>query len=165
MAESNTLKLEAELVPEPTWYINLRSIVTDEMWDFLRKKTYRDAFHCCSICGAKGRTEAHEIWGYDDENHLQFLSGITCLCSYCHSLKHLALLRIRHEKEELNIEDYISHFCKVNSCTREVFDKHLIEADNTFNSRAGFDWKVVVPKWLEPYKRENISDKVVFFNF
>ena len=38
-----TPKLSVELVPSTAWGENLRSILTKEMWDELRKKSYRKA--------------------------------------------------------------------------------------------------------------------------
>jgi hypothetical protein len=62
------MKLTIELVPEPCWHNNLRSLLPKEKWDELRRKVYQDNKNQCGICGRSGKIEAHELWVYDDEN-------------------------------------------------------------------------------------------------
>ena len=62
------MKLEIDLVPSTAWYSNLRKKVSQKDWDRIRKQSYADANHKCTICGAEGRLNCHEIWKYDDKN-------------------------------------------------------------------------------------------------
>ena len=68
------MKLTIELVPKTAWFSNLRSILARAAWDKLRKESYKNAAHKCEICGGYGKkhpVECHEIWEYDDKNHIQ----------------------------------------------------------------------------------------------
>ena len=68
--------LTVELVPKTAWYKNLRSELPEGKWDQLRKHSYRLAEYKCEICTGKGDkwpVECHEIWDYDDVNHIQKL--------------------------------------------------------------------------------------------
>ena len=82
-------KLNFELVPEECWRANLRSFLKSEDWDKIRRSAYAKAGGRCSICGARGRLEAHEQWSYDDENAVQKLEGVIALCHACHEVKHI----------------------------------------------------------------------------
>jgi len=85
-------------------FSNVRSNVTKEEWDKLRKKSYKKAGYKCEICGDKGTNlgynwpvECHEIWEYDDETHKQILKGLISLCPNCHKVKHVGLAEINNE--------------------------------------------------------------------
>lgn len=70
--------LTIELVPNTCWYSNVRSNVAKKDWDTLRYHTYKQASHRCEICGGVGQqhpVECHEIWDYDDQQHIQTLTG------------------------------------------------------------------------------------------
>ena len=69
-------RLNFQLVPDGCWYTNLRSALPKEVWDKLRRAAYARAGGRCMICGAGGRLEAHEVWSYDDEKHIQKLEDI-----------------------------------------------------------------------------------------
>jgi len=79
-------KLTVELVPSTSWYSNVRSEVSKKDWNAIRKRVYREANYVCQICagrGSKWPVECHEIWAYDDENHIQELAGMQALCPKC----------------------------------------------------------------------------------
>jgi hypothetical protein len=69
-------KLTVELVPETSWYSNLRSELTEEQWDTVRRRCYVAADYRCEVCGGRGPkwpVECHEVWSYDDLEHVQTL--------------------------------------------------------------------------------------------
>jgi hypothetical protein len=71
-------RLAVELVPEPCWWSNVRTIVDPPVWDQLRRQVYRHAHYRCEICGDRGPehpVEAHEVWSYDDLLHVQAPAG------------------------------------------------------------------------------------------
>ena len=76
-------KLDFQLVPDGCWYTNLRSALPKQVWDSLRRAAYARAGGKCSICGARGRLEAHEVWSYDDKKHLQKLEDVIAVCPAC----------------------------------------------------------------------------------
>ena len=57
----------------------------------LRRQIYAQYHSCCGICQARGRLSCHEIWHYDDDQHVQTLQGFIALCEWCHHMKHLGL--------------------------------------------------------------------------
>ncbi len=80
-----------ELVPASYWFSNVRSHVTREVWDQLRRQTYEATGHICEICGEVGRkhpVECHEVWHYDDEWRIQKLERLIALCPSYHAVKH-----------------------------------------------------------------------------
>ena len=85
------MKLEIELVPKDLFFRSLRSLVTKQSWDVIRREAYKKAGYRCEICGGKGDrwpVECHEIWEHDDERHIQYLKGTIALCPNCHMIKH-----------------------------------------------------------------------------
>jgi len=82
---------EVELVPRGCWGRNLRSLLAEEDWEKVRRRTARAARNECEVCGGRGDqwpVEVHERWHYDDETHIQRLVGLIALCPACHQLKH-----------------------------------------------------------------------------
>jgi UDP-N-acetylglucosamine transferase subunit ALG13 len=68
--------LEPELVPKTCWYSNVRSCVSPNDWDILRKECFTLINNLCEICGGKGNkwpVECHEVWEYDEANKIQKL--------------------------------------------------------------------------------------------
>lgn len=93
-----TLKLQIELVPGSCWWSNVRSNVTKQQWDNIRKSVYIKANYNCEICGEKGTkhpVECHEVWIYDDTTLIQKLGYFQALCPLCHEVKHIGLAGIR----------------------------------------------------------------------
>ena len=78
--------------------------------------------------------ELHEFWEYYDGAHVQKLVGIHHLCRLCHMIKHIGFWcytsngRKKLEKLGLSRKDLIEHFCRVNNCSEEDFERHEDEA-------------------------------------
>ena len=78
----------------------------------------------------------------------------------CHKIKHIGFWcytvdgRKLMEKAGLTREDLINHFCKVNNCTREEFEKHEEEAFKIWRERSKYEWKIDLGKY-DPNKKEN----------
>ncbi len=117
-------KILVELVPKTSWYNNVRSIVAPNDWDILRKDAYKRANHKCSICDAKGRLEAHEIWHYNDQLCIQKLDEIKALCHSCHMVYHLGFASVNGEYDKT-----IKHLGKLNQWTKE---ETILYADAVF---------------------------------
>ena len=85
------LRLSVELIPQTTWGDNLRSILTHEQWNVLRRAVYSRASYCCEACDASNlEVHCHEVWSWDDKKHIQKLIGLRCLCWECHRTTHLS---------------------------------------------------------------------------
>lgn len=134
------MKLEIELVPKTCWFSNLRKELSKDEWDVVRRHTYSlSPDHSCMICGNPiGRLSAHEIWDYDEINHIQKLVGMIALCDDCHNVKHIGYAQICGK-----YEDAANHFCKVNECSSSVFNKAMEKAVKDFQRRSMIqDWQL-----------------------
>ena len=130
-----TYKLTFQLVPSGCWYTNLRSALPKPMWDKLRRAAYARAGGRCSICGAAGRLEAHEVWSYDDARHIQTLEDVIAVCPACHEVIHIgrtALLGREPQAQE--------HFMRVNGCTQSEYHAALGEANRRNAERSRHEW-------------------------
>lgn len=136
------LKLSTELVPSTSWWNNLRKKISKSDWDTLRRQVYTDYGHKCGICDASGRLNCHEVWDYNDTEHIQTLVGFIALCDMCHHVKHLGLASILAFDGKLNYDDVIDHFCQVNNCSVSVFEKHRDDAMRRHSRRSCYEWSV-----------------------
>ncbi len=128
------MKLTIELVPQTSWYSNVRSNVTQKEWDVLRRDSYKKAGHKCEICsgvGPKHPVECHEIWEYDDEALTQTLTGLISLCPNCHQVKHIGLARIKG-----NYPKALKHLAEVNGITEEEAEKYVEECFEIWQERS-----------------------------
>lgn len=146
------LKLTIELVPSSTWYQNLRNALPLGAWRELRLKVLRDFGHQCGICGAVDGLECHEVWEYDDADHVQTLKGFIALCPLCHAVKHLGLTGLRASTGQLDYEKVVQHFMEVNNCDRLTFERHRKEAFEEFQERSRYDWVLDISASLLPQR-------------
>ncbi|KKQ41912.1 MAG: hypothetical protein US60_C0027G0012 [Microgenomates group bacterium GW2011_GWC1_37_8] len=156
------LKLTIELVPSSSWNQNLRSLLKPQMWENLRKEVYKKYNYKCAICLQPGglparrvSLHAHEVWKYDDENHVQKLVDLIALCSKCHAIKHIGFAGIQASVGYLDYEELVKHFMKVNNCNRETFEKQQKEAYKKFEKRSKYEWSLD----LQDYK-DKITGRV-----
>jgi hypothetical protein len=141
------MKLEIELVPNSLWYLNLRKMLPQKEWDKIRFETYAKYNNCCGICGAKIKLNCHEIWEYDDINHIQKLKGFIALCDNCHMIKHIGFAGIQADKGLLDMDQLINHFIKVNNVNKEEFENHKEKSFKLWKERSTFDWTVDYGDW------------------
>ena len=140
--KSKELRLKIELVPSISWYDNLRKVLPKSEWDKIREKTYAKYGHICGICGVEGREYCHEIWEYNEKNHIQKLVGFIALCNMCHFVKHIGLAGILASEGKLDYEKVIEHFMNVNNCDRRTFEKHKKRAFEEWRERSKHEWNV-----------------------
>ena len=136
------LILKIELVPQTSWYSNLRSNISTSDWDKLRKQVYSQYQNVCGICGSQGRLDCHENWEYDDKKHVQKLRGFIALCDICHHVKHIGYAGILAQQGKLDFEKVIDHFMKVNNCDKTTFKAFHEEAFAQWRERSLHQWKV-----------------------
>ena len=133
-------KLTIELVPKTSWYLNLRSELSSENWDKLRKDAYKNANYKCECCGGKGDqwpVECHEIWVYNDDNQTQTLKGLTALCPACHQVKHIGLAQARGMLSEV-----LEHFSEINNISITEAQNIVDEAFFIWEIRSRLNWKI-----------------------
>jgi 5-methylcytosine-specific restriction endonuclease McrA len=131
-------KLTVELVPETCWYSNIRSEVSNEDWDRIRKPLFRKAGYRCEICGGRGKlhaVECHEVWHYDDARHVQTLERMIVLCPSCHQVKHIGLAQIQG-----HLEEAMAHLARVNGWDRRTTERYLDEVWETWRERSRHAW-------------------------
>ncbi len=131
--------LTIELVPKTAWYKNVRSEMSQEQWDYIRKNCYRKAGYKCEICSGKGDkwpVECHEIWEYDDTKKKQTLKGMIALCPDCHKVKHAGLSQM---KGEINL--VIKQLMKVNNVSKDEAIAYIDKAFGVWKERSRHSWK------------------------
>lgn len=134
-------KLNFQLVPDGCWYTNLRSALPKEVWDRLRRAAYARAGGRCSICGARGRLEAHEVWSYDDAAHIQKLEDVIAVCPACHAVIHIGRTSLLGKEPQAQ-----EHFMKVNGCTQSEYHAALGEANRVHAERSRHEWLTDISK-------------------
>ena len=147
-------KLTVELIPSTCHFSNVRTTVTPAEWDKIRFISYAAANNKCEICGSHGKlqgykhfVECHEIWNYDDINHVQTLTGLISLCPICHQVKHIgrsiAIGKIAVCKQQL---------AKVNKWTPKEIDDHIISSFELHKERSKHEWTLDISMLrTEPY--------------
>lgn len=139
-------ELTVELVPQSAWGQNLRSALKKSEWDKLRKKTYADADYHCEICGGQGwghSVECHEVWDYDDRNHIQKLVRLIALCPDCHRVKHFGKAQLDGKEAQA-----LAQMRKVNGWTTEQAREHIKKATLTWYERSNHEWTLDL-SWLK----------------
>lgn len=118
-------KLFFELVPDGCWKYNLRTILSNRQWDFLKKDAKERANGKCMICGRKtSRLEAHERWSYNEQKGVQKLEDILAVCKDCHSVIHIGRTQLVGDEERAE-----KHFMQVNNCSYAEYRKALGDAN------------------------------------
>ena len=125
------MKLTIELVPSTAWYSNVRSNVSKEEWDKIRKKSYSKANHKCEICGDVGTNQGvkHNV--------------------ECHKTKHAGLASIKGETPIV-----INQLMKVNEITETEAIAYMQEAFRIHANRSQFQWKLDI-SYLDEYTVES----------
>ncbi len=121
--------LTVELIPRSTFGKNLRSLLTREEWDRLRKKAYEKAKFHCEICGEDRKglgLECHEVWKYNDRKHTQTLKKLVALCTLCHMVKHYGYSIMQYGQDIKETLQY--HIAKVNNWTLYKVGDHITDA-------------------------------------
>lgn len=141
------LKLDFEMVPDSCWYSNLRSILSPEQWNVVRKDAYARAKGRCMICGTPcARLEAHERWSYDEKRCVQKLETVVAVCRSCHEVIHIGRTSLMGNEKSAS-----EHFMKVNNCSYTEYRKALGEANEAHVRRNRVaEWKLDL-SWLKRF--------------
>jgi len=146
--------LTVELVPKTCWWSSVRSMVTITEWNKIRKLSYASANNKCEICGSDGlkqgykhRVECHEVFEYDDINHIQKLVKLISLCVNCHQVKHIGRA-IAMGRQVICLK----HLAKVNNWSQKEIQDHIIASFETNKERSKHQWTLDISLLkLEPY--------------
>src|SRR6266542_3657855 len=134
------LKLEVELVPRTAWGKNLRTQPPRREWGKIRTDVCAYQGHKCAICKAEGRLICHELWDYDDRNHIQKLTGFKAVCSMCNNVIHLGHTTVLAEQGKVGIKKVEERFMKVKQCDLQTFRQHAIQAGFQHLERSRHQW-------------------------
>jgi len=148
-------RLGLDLVPQSSFFQNLRSELRPRDWDILRRAAYQAAGNVCEICGGRGRrhpVEAHEVWDYDAAGAVQRLAGIIALCPDCHMVKHFGLAQLRGQENKAR-----KHLAKINGWTKQEVDNHIHESFIEWHERSATVWELdlswLVDKGISPRQK------------
>lgn len=141
------MKLEFELVPDSCWYSNLRSILTREQWDTVRRDAYARAKGRCMICGAiTRRLEAHEKWSYQEDKGIQKLEDVVAVCSACHSVIHIGRTQLVGDERAA-----CEHYMKVNGVSYSEYRRALGRANEDHRRRNAVKEWLLDLTWLKRF--------------
>lgn len=137
--------LTIELVPSTCWFSNVRNHISSAEWNKVKKHTFTKANYRCEVCngvGHKHPVECHELWHYDDTNHIQTLTGTIALCPDCHTVKHMGLAQIRGVG--VKAERWLA---KVNNWDNSKTSQYVAGAFSQWRTRSRYDWTLNID-WL-----------------
>lgn len=141
------MKLEFELVPDSCWYSNLRSILTREQWDTVRRDAYARAKGRCMICGAiTRRLEAHEKWSYQEDKGIQKLEDVVAVCNACHSVIHIGRTQLVGDERAA-----CEHYMKVNGVSYSEYRRALGRANEDHRRRNAVKEWLLDLTWLKRF--------------
>jgi hypothetical protein len=134
--------LVPEMLPVTTWEQNVRHKLGEDVWDRMRKHAYKAAGYRCEICAAKGKLEAHESWSLSNEDMVQKLEKLLCLCPLCHKAKHIGIARRLGMYDEV-----MRHLKRVNGWSDAQLSAALDDVKETHEQRCDWPWTVDL-SWL-----------------
>lgn len=147
------IKLEVELIPSTNFYNNVRSAVSTEQWDILRRDCYEKANNQCEICGSTGKkqgyrhnVEAHEVWKYDFVNNKQILVRLISLCPRCHMAKHIGRAFAIGKQAEI-----FNHLQEINGWDHKTLVNYLAEIFTEHKIRSQQIWTLDLSYLTEEY--------------
>lgn len=135
--------LFVDLIPQTSWFENVRRAVDTRDWDRLRLMVYRRAGHRCEACGAASgrdrgvRLDAHERFTYDIPSGIQRLVRLVCLCHWCHTATHMGMAGVRGVRDEA-----IAHLMTVTGMSPGQTEEHIDEAFARWERRSRVSWQV-----------------------
>lgn len=131
-------RLSVELVPRGCAGENLRSILSADDWQSLRKLVSLSSAGRCSVCGGVGPewpVELHEIWEYQDDSHTQRLAGLTTLCPACHESTHLG-----HAAQRGRERQALAHLAQANGWDMDRTRHYVSREMQRVRERSGYTW-------------------------
>lgn len=143
------IKLGLHLVPESSFFSNLRNTLGPRKWSRLSREIRSKYNFTCQYCGAQedpGRrwyTHLHEVWQYDEKTGIQKLKGFECICPDCHHVHHWMF----SEYKGFDLNHLVAHACKVNHCSRADFERHIAEERVTWKRRSKIKWTLDYGAW------------------
>lgn len=154
-------KLFIDLVPNTAWFSNLRSELTAEEWDRVKKATFVPAGYRCQACNGRGPkhpVECHERWQYDEVTKVQKLIGTIALCPACHESTHFGLARVRGREVQAR-----QHLMAVNNWTSSQVARHIQTTMEEGLRRSRIPWTLDA-RWLIGFVELSAPTKLKILN-
>lgn len=129
--------LFVDLVPRSCWFTNVRYCVDPADWIRLSKGIRQRASHACEVCSSNENLEAHERWSFDEEQRIQTLKRIICLCKLCHQTTHYGLAQLRGLEDEV-----FAHLKAVNEWEDHEASAHVSNAFELWLERSQRTWEL-----------------------
>lgn len=148
-----------DFFPEGSIYPVVKRILPDEVWDFHRKESYRNADYRCEICGGKGDkwpVEAHERWELTASLSLLTLRGLMSLCPGCHIVKHYPKVYRPGKTEDDIYAEVLTQIAKVNNWPPSKVHTYIEEVKNKWDEWNKRDW-IIDLLWLDDILLEGRS--------
>jgi hypothetical protein len=133
--------LFVDLIPETSWFRNVRSAVDPADWHRLRTMVYGRVGQRCEICGSPANKpggtwlEAHERFSYNNATRVQALRRLICLCTHCHTATHFGLARLKGKSGQA-----MAHLEAVTGMTHAQAVEHIDQAFTLWQSRSAVTW-------------------------
>jgi hypothetical protein len=140
--------LTVELVPSTCWFSNLRSELSKDEWDRLRRPVLERAGRRCEVCGGSGAqhpVECHEVWEYDAKSHVQRLVGLVALCPACHEAKHMGYASSVGRGGQAR-----AHLARVNGWSVDDVELYLEMQFEQWSRRSQHEWTLDL-SWLRQF--------------
>ncbi|MGW5876083.1 DUF5710 domain-containing protein [Nocardiopsis terrae] len=135
--------LFVDLVPTTCWFTNVRSCVSQQDWERLRRMVVNRAGQVCEICGAPADRsvrrwlEVHERWTFDERTRTQTLRRLICVCTPCHTVTHFGLARVRGIADQA-----MFHLLAVTGASPAAAQRHVSEAFELWERRSRVVWEL-----------------------
>jgi hypothetical protein len=148
-AVDEPLRLRVEMVPQSSWYKDLRQLLDEATWERISSLVAERAGERCEICGGRGPrhrpVECHELWRFDDPVRVQTLVRVVALCPDCHAVKHWETVRKHGGDTQAR-----AHLARVNGWSLAQTDTHIRDAFGLWAQRNQGPW-IVDLEGLRPY--------------
>jgi hypothetical protein len=132
--------LFVDLIPQTSWFRNVRAAVDPADWYRLRRMVYRRAGHRCEACGDSGsQPEAHERFTYDVQSGVQRLVRLICLCTACHRVTHFGRTMLQGDAAG---QAAIDHLQAVTGMIDLEIERHIRDAFDQWERRSAVSWRV-----------------------
>jgi hypothetical protein len=142
--------LFVDLIPETSWFSNVRSEIPKEIWDKIRRSVYSRANYTCEVCGRTPERkpgdwiECHERWEYINDSKSstgrQILKRFIALCTACHETTHIGLANL-NGRGDMAME----HLQNVTGMSESEASMHIDQAFTTWRKRSKKEWKLEMP--------------------
>jgi hypothetical protein len=143
------LRLRVEMVPQSSWYKDLRELLDEATWERISSLVAERAGERCEICGGRGPrhrpVECHELWRFDDPVRVQTLVRVVALCPDCHAVKHWETVRKHGGDTQAR-----AHLARVNGWSLAQTDAHIRDAFGRWAQRSQGPW-ILDLEGLRPY--------------